>query len=196
VNARPRLIVVAQIAGAFGVKGEVRVRSFTDDPEACFAYGPLMDAAGKVVLTPVRHRALNDLFGVTAKEQRQREEWEAMRGTLLHADRASLPAADEGEFYVSDLIGLRVVHVDGRELGAVKSVQNFGAGELIEVQPVSGSAYLLPFTEEIFPELDIPAGLLRAAPDEALLPEAPARPDPTRRDPTRPDSTRTGPKPG
>ena len=182
MTGKPKLIVVAQIAGAFGVKGEVRVRSFTDDPEACFAYGPLMDEAGRVVLTPVRHRTLNDLFGVTAKEQRQREEWEAMRGTLLHADRASLPAADEGEFYVSDLIGLRVVHVDGRELGVVKSVQNFGAGELIEVQPSSGGAYLLPFTEETFPELDIPAGLLRAEPDEALLPEAPKPLEPNRTD--------------
>jgi hypothetical protein len=93
--------------------------------------------------------------------------------------------------WFTDLIGLRVVHLDGRELGAVKSVQNFGAGELIEVQPSSGSAYLLPFTEEIFPELDIPAGLLRAAPDEALLPEAPTRPDPA-----RPDPTHTAPKPG
>ena len=67
----------------------------------------------------------------------------------------------------------------------MKSVQNFGAGELIEVQPSSGSAYLLPFTEDVFPEMDIPAGLLRAAPDDALLPEAP-----------KPDSTRTDPKPG
>lgn len=174
-----RLIVVAQIAGAFGVKGEVRVRSFTEDPEACFAYGPLMDEAGRVVLTPVRHRVLNDLFGVTAKETRQREEWEAMRGALLHADRAALPEAGEGEVYVSDLIGLRVVHVDGRELGVVRSVQNFGAGELIEVQPSSGAAYLLPFAEDVFPEIDLTGGVLRAAPDEALLPEAPTRNGPT-----------------
>lgn len=190
MSGKPKLIVVAQIAGAFGVKGEVRVRSFTDDPEACFAYGPLMDEGGKVVLTPVRHRALNDLFAVTAKEQLQREAWEAMRGTLLHADRAALPAAEEGEVYVSDLIGLRVAHVDGRELGIVKSVQNFGAGELIEVQPPSGASYLLPFTEETFPEMDIAGGLLRAAPDEALLPEPPGRPDPSRPDPTRTDPTR------
>ncbi len=122
------LIVVGQIAGAFGVRGEVRVRSFTDDPEAIFDYGPLLDAAGKVVLTPVRHRSLNDLFSVTAKEALQREAWEAMRGTLLHAPRAALPEADEGEIYVADLIGARVVHVDGRELGVVKTVQNFGAG--------------------------------------------------------------------
>ena len=184
MTQKPKLIVVGQITGAFGVKGEVRVRSFTDDPEACFAYGPLMDAKGQVVLTPVRHRTLNDLFGVTAKEQRQREEWEAMRGTLLHADRAALPEAEEGEVYVSDLIGARVVHTDGRELGVVKSVQNFGAGELIEVKPAAGPSYLLPFTEDVFPEMDIAAGLLRAAPDDALLPEPPAEP------------SRTDPKPG
>ena len=106
-----KLIVVGQIAGAFGVRGEVRVRSFTDDPEAIFAYGPLMDAAGKVVLTPVRHRSLNDLFSVTAKEEHQREAWEAMRGTLLHAPRAALPEADDGEVYVADLIALSRANV-------------------------------------------------------------------------------------
>ena len=176
------LIVVGQIAGAFGVKGEVRVRSFTDDPEACFDYGPLMDEAGKVILTPIRHRPLNDLFGVTAKEARQREEWEALRGTLLHAPREVLPEAEEGEFYVADLIGLPVVHVDGRELGVVKSVQNFGAGDLLEIRPAQGHAYLLPFTEETFPEISDSG--LRAAPDEALLPEGLARLDPSRTDQT------------
>ena len=178
-----KLIVVGQIAGAFGVRGEVRVRSFTDDPEAIFDYGPLLDAAGKVVLTPVRHRSLNDLFSVTAKEALQREAWEAMRGTLLHAPRAALPQADEGEIYVADLIGARVVHVDGRELGVVKTVQNFGAGELLEIKPPTGASYLLPFTEENFPGLDMAARLLTAAPDEALLPEDPSRPDPSHTDP-------------
>ena len=176
------LIVVAQITGAFGVKGEVRVRSFTDDPEACFTYGPLTDADGKVILTPVRHRVLNDLFGVTAKEARQREEWEAMRGTLLHASREALPEADDGEFYVADLIGLTVTHVDGRELGVVKSVQNFGAGELLEIKPSQGQTYLLPFTEENFPEVSKSG--LRAAPDEALLPDSANRPEPSRTDQT------------
>jgi 16S rRNA processing protein RimM len=174
-----KLIVVGQIAGAFGVRGEVRVRSFTDDPEAIFDYGPLLDAAGKVVLTPVRHRSLNDLFSVTAAEAHQREAWEAMRGTLLHAPRAALPEAEEGEVYVADLIGARVVHVDGRELGVVKTVQNFGAGELLEITPPMGASYLLPFTEENFPGLDMDARVLTAAPDEALLPEDPNRTDPS-----------------
>lgn len=181
-----RLIVVGQIAGAFGVKGEVRVRSFTDDPEACFAYGPLMDERGEVVLTPLRHRSLNDLFGVTAKEQRQREDWEAMRGTLLHAARDALPEAEDGEVYVADLIGLRVIHADGRDLGVVKAVQNFGAGELVEIRPPKGPTYLLPFTEDVFPEIDLAAGVLTAAPDDVLLPDSfRAEPDATRTDPTR-----------
>lgn len=184
MSGTQKLIVVGQIAGAFGVRGEVRVRSFTDDPEACFSYGPLYDADGRVVLTPVKHRSLNDLFGVTAKERRQREDWEAMRGTLLHAPREALPEAEEGEIYVADLIGMRVVHADGRELGVVKSVQNFGAGELLEIRPSSGATYLLPFTEEIFPQIDADAGVLTAVPDEAYLPEPTAGADATRTDPT------------
>ncbi len=166
-----RLIVVGQIAGAFGVKGEVRVRSFTGDPEAAFAYGPLVDETGAVVLTPVKVRPLNEGFGVTAKEKRQREEWEALRGTLLHAPREAMPEAEEGEFYVADLIGMVVTHVDGRELGHVAAVQNFGAGELIEVKPPKGQGYLLPFTEDVFPAIDAEARVLRADPDEGLLPD-------------------------
>ncbi len=88
-----RLVVVGQIAGAFGVKGEARVRSFTTDPEDCFSYGPLLDETGAVVLTPLRNRVLNEGFGVTTKEARQREEWEAMKGTLLYVPREAMPRA-------------------------------------------------------------------------------------------------------
>jgi 16S rRNA processing protein RimM len=166
-----RLVVVGQIAGAFGVKGEARVRSFTDDPEACFSYGPLVDEKGAVILTPVKARLLNQDFGVTTKEQRQREEWEALKGTLLHVPRAAMPATDVNEFYVADLIGMSVVHADGRALGVVKAVQNFGAGELIEIAPPSGSTFLLPFSDDVFPEVDLGVRRLVASPDEALLPE-------------------------
>jgi 16S rRNA processing protein RimM len=167
-----RLIVVGQIAGAFGVKGEARVRSFTSDPEACFSYGPLLDDKGAVVLTPVKARLLNQDYGVTTKEQRQREDWEALKGTLLHVPRAAMPATEGNEFYVADLIGMSVVHADGRVLGAVKAVQNFGAGELVEIAPPSGSTFLLPFSDEVFPGVDQGARRLTATPDEELLPEA------------------------
>ena len=165
------LIVVGQIAGAFGVKGEVRVRSFTDDPEACFGYGPLVDEKGAVILTPVKARPLNQDFGVTTKEQRQREEWEALKGALLYIPRAAMPATGSNEFYVADLIGMAVVHADGRALGQVKAVQNFGAGELIEIVSLSGATFLLPFTDAVFPDVDVKARRLIASPDEELLPE-------------------------
>ncbi len=166
-----RLVVVGQIAGAFGVKGEARVRSFTDDPDACFSYGPLMDEKGVVILTPVKARPLNQDFGVTTKEQRQREDWEALKGTLLHVPRAAMPAPEDNAFYVADLVGMDVVHADGRALGKVKTVQNFGAGELIEIAPPSGASFLLPFSDPVFPEIDLAARRLTATPDEELLPE-------------------------
>ena len=172
MTGRPKFIVVGQIAGAFGVKGEARVRSFTDDPEACFSYGPLLDAKGEVLMTPVKARPLNEGFGVATREKRQREEWEALKGELLHVPREAMPAAEEGEVYVADLIGLSVVHHDGRVLGKVKSVQNFGAGELIEIQPASGQAFLLPFTKDVFPEIDPALGALKASPEEELLPDS------------------------
>jgi 16S rRNA processing protein RimM len=167
-----RLIVVAQLAGAFGVKGEARVRSFTDDPEACFSYGPLLDKDGAVVLTPVRHRPLNEGFGVTAKESRQREEWEALKGTLLHVPREALAAAEDNEIYLADLIGMDVVHADGRELGKVVAAHDFGAGDLIEIAPPAGASFMLPFTDENFPAFDVAARRLTATPDETLLPES------------------------
>lgn len=171
---KPKLIAVAQIAGAFGVKGEARVRSFTANPEDCFAYGPLLDESGAVVMTPLKHRPLNEGFGVTTQEKHEREHWEALRGTLLHAAREEMPEADEeeGEIYVADLIGMSVVHVDGRALGTVKAAHDFGAGDLIEVQPETGASFLLPFTEELFPEIDVEARVLRADPDDAYLPDS------------------------
>ncbi|MBI1361818.1 MAG: 16S rRNA processing protein RimM [Alphaproteobacteria bacterium] len=172
MSAPPRLVVVGQIAGAFGVKGEARVRSFTADPEACFSYGPLMDEAGAVVLTPVRHRPLNEGFGVIAREQRQREDWEAMKGLLLHVPRVAMPEPEEDEVYVTDLIGLAVEHVDGRALGVVTDAPNFGAGDLIEVKPPRGGVFYLPFTHAVVPEVDLSARRLRVDPDEDLLPEA------------------------
>ena len=171
-----RLIVVGKLAGAFGVKGEARVLSFTTDPEDCFSYGPLLDADGAVVLTPQRARPLNDGFGVTTEEKQQREHWEALRGTLLHVAREAMPKTEDNEVYVADLIDLDVVHADGRALGKVKAVQNFGAGDLIEITPPVGPAFLLPFTQENFPEIDVAGRVLRASPDEEYLPENLQRP--------------------
>lgn len=168
-----RLIVVGQIAGAFGVRGEAKVRSYTEDPDACFDYGPLLDADGKVLLTPVSVRPLKDVYGVVTEETRTREEWEDLKGTFLHVPRGAMPEPDdEDEVYVVDLIGCTIVHADGRQLGVVRDVRDFGAGDLLEVQPPEGPVYFLPFTRDAVPDVNLSARILTAAAGDDLLPES------------------------
>ena len=168
-----RLIVVGQIAGAFGVRGEAKVRSYTDDPDACFDYGPLLDADGKVLLTPVSIRLLKDVYGVVTEENRTREEWEELKGAFLHVPREAMPdPEDEDEVYVVDLIGCAVVHADGRQLGVVRDVRDFGAGDLLEIQPPEGPAFMLPFTREAVPDVDLQARVLTSAAEDDLLPDS------------------------
>ena len=103
-----KLIVVGAIKGAHGVRGEVRVKSFTAVPDDVFGYGPLLDEAGQIVLTPQSARPGKDHFIVRPKEQKQKEAWDALKGMLLHVPRANLPDTSDDEFYIEDLIGLPV----------------------------------------------------------------------------------------
>lgn len=151
-----RLIVVGALSGAHGVRGDVRVRSFTADPEAIFDFDQLLDEKGKPVLSIKSFKPASDHFIVTPKTSRQKEEWDAMKGVKLHVSRADLPSADEDEFYVEDLVGLKTCHPDGTLFGHVKSVQNFGAGDLLEVAPDAAGepAYFVPFTLKDVPDID------------------------------------------
>jgi 16S rRNA processing protein RimM len=167
-----RLVVVGQIMGAFGVRGEARIRTFTENPGDCFSFGPLLDEAGDVVLTPVRSRPLGDGFAVTARENRNREDWEGMRGRLLHVRRGAMPTLAEDDYYIADLVGCSVRHADGRALGQVIAAHDFGAGDLIEIETPAGQRFMLPFTRSDVPEVDLVRRLLTAAPDESYLPEA------------------------
>ncbi len=151
-----RLIVVGVIKGAHGVRGDVRVKSFTADPDDVFTYGVLTDEAGKPVLTPQSARSGKDHFIVRPKEQKQKEEWDAMRGTLLHVPRAQLPETDDDEFYIEDLVGLQVFAGGGEPAGTVKAVQNFGADDLLEVRLADrGDTVLVPFTLADVPTVDL-----------------------------------------
>ena len=152
-----RLIAVGVLRGAHGVRGEVRVKSFTADPEALFGYGPLMDEAGAVLLTPKSARAGKDHFIVRPKDL-QKEQWDALRGRLIYVPRARLPAADEDEFYVEDLAGMDVYAGGDSPAGRVRSVQNFGSGDLLEVD-VTGlaSTVFVPFTQADVPVVDVAA---------------------------------------
>jgi 16S rRNA processing protein RimM len=156
-----KLILVAQVAGAFGVRGEVRLTAFTEDPLGLLDYGVLLNAAGAPALTMKTGRAVKGAVIGEAAEIATREQAEAMRGLKLYIDRSALPPAeDEDEFYLVDLIGLSVVSPAGEPLGAVKFVANFGAGDLLEIAPATPgeASWYAPFTKAVVPHVDLAAG--------------------------------------
>lgn len=153
-------ILIAEITTAHGIRGEVVVRAYTDNPDNLVAYGPLMDAAGRRSFTLTALRVTNK--GVVARVAgvNDRNAAEALRGTKLYVDRAKLPSTGEAEFYHADLIGLRAIAEDGQALGEIVSVQNFGAGDLLELKPVEGETEFIPFENRWVPTVDLDAGHL------------------------------------
>jgi 16S rRNA processing protein RimM len=152
------MVMVGAIAGAFGVKGEVRLRAFTDKNEGVIAYGPLYGEDGKILLKPKSWRELKDGVAVVAPEIKTREEAEAMKGQKLFVPRANLPATAEDEFYVVDLLGSRAEALDGTVLGDIVAVWNFGAGDILEYKPPNGGPNVrITFTKETVPHVDLGA---------------------------------------
>jgi len=150
------LILVGRVAGAFGIKGEVRITSFTADPMALVDYKTLLREDGSPGLTLTGGRVAKGGVVVRAREIETREQAEAARGLRLYIPRDTLPEPeDEDEFYVADLVGLDVISVEGEALGRVKSVHDFGAGDLLEIEPAQGPSWWLPFTREAVPEVSI-----------------------------------------
>ena len=157
-----RLILVGRVAGAFGVRGEIRITSYTDDPAALLTYRDLKRGDGSPALTLTEGRPHKGALVARAREIATREDAAALRGLELYAPRAAFPPPDEDEFYLADLIGLAAVTPAGEALGRVKSVQNFGAGDLLEIAPKAGPTWWLPFTKEAVPEVRIADGLVVA----------------------------------
>ena len=150
------LILVARVAGAFGVKGEVRLTAYTADPMALASYRELKRDSGAPGLTILSARPAKGGIVARTQEVATREQAEALRGLQLYIPREILPEpADEDEFYLIDLIGLAVVTPDGEPLGVVRTVQDFGAGDLLEIQPPHGPSWWLPFTREAAPEVSL-----------------------------------------
>ena len=158
---------VGAIAGAHGVRGAVRVRSFTERPEDIASYGPLEDeAGGRVFALALTGRAGGHLVG-SIEGISGREAAEALRGTRLYVDRARLPPPmDEDEFYHADLLGLAAVDGDGRARGRVAAILPAGDAAVLEIDPGDGEALLVPFTREHVPEIDIAAGRMVIDPPE------------------------------
>ncbi len=151
------LVLVGRIGAAHGIKGEVRLVSFTEDPKAVGSYGPLQDAGGArrfeiAALRPVK----DNIFVVRFAGISTRDAAEALTNLDLYFPRTALPVTGEEEFYHADLIGLRALDTAGTEVGRVLNVLNFGGGDILEIVPPDGSeTLLLPFTKACVPTIDL-----------------------------------------
>jgi 16S rRNA processing protein RimM len=160
-------ICVARIGAAHGVRGAVKLWTFTEDPLAVKRYGPLMtkDGARQFEVTQVRE-AKGHLVA-TLKGVATREDAERLNGVELYVAREKLPATDEDEYYHADLIGLAAVNAANEPLGRVIAIHNFGAGDIIEIAPPHGATLLLPFTNAVVPTVDVTGGrVVIELPDE------------------------------
>jgi len=152
------LICVGAISGAFGVKGEVRIKSFCADPAAIADYSPLSTEDGKNFDLGIT-RSIKGGFAAVISGVDNKEDADALRSTRLYARRDQLPSLPDDEFYHSDLIGLTAVDTGGVKLGKIKSVLNHGAGDILEITGAGlKEPVLLPFTIEAVPTVDLTAG--------------------------------------
>ncbi len=161
-------VCLGRAIGARGLKGEVRIKTFTEDPLAIGAYGPLQDEARTRQFEISNVKTAKDGVVARLKGISTREQADALKGVEFFVDRDRLPdVEDDSTFYFEDLIGLVAINENGSALGQVVAVQNFGAGDLLEVRPATGGAtVLVPFTREIVPDIDKEAGwLLMLAPE-------------------------------
>ena len=157
-------VTIGVILGAHGVRGDVRVRSFTAEPEAVLEYAPLLSEQGDVLIEPTAVRTGKDHFIVSPKNKRQKEDWDGMKGTKLYVPRDALPETDEDECYIEDLVGLDGYSGGDTPLGRVKAVLNHGASDLVEIQASGQSKpVLVPFTFEDVPTIDLALGRIVVA---------------------------------
>ena len=158
-DSKPDRVCLGVIAGAHGVRGLVKIKSFTEDPEDVAAYGPVCDETGRKrfvlkIKGLVKGLVLAELEGIRDRDQAQ-----ALHGLHLYVARGALPRLEAGEtFYQADLIGLAAEDPEGRPLGRVVAVPNFGAGDLLEVLDPERVSQFYPFTRAVVPEVDVAAG--------------------------------------
>ena len=162
-------VLLGVVAAPHGVRGLVRIKSYTEDPLAVASYGPLSDESGKKeyrveALSAQKGAVLARIEGVA-----DRTAAEALRGLRLYVERDRLPATGEREWYEADLIGLSAVGRDGRDWGKVVAFHDFGAGPVMEVSGASMGGLMLPFTDEAVPEIDVAGGRVLVDPPAGLL---------------------------
>lgn len=165
-------VLLGVVAAPHGVRGLVRIRSYTENPMAIASYGPLSDETGRKqyrveALSTVKEAVLARIEGVA-----DRTAAEALRGLRLYVERERLPATDEREWYEADIVGLAAVGRDGRDWGKVIAFHDFGAGRTMEISggSASRSPVMLPFTVEAVPEVDVEGGKVVVEPPAGVLP--------------------------
>ncbi len=158
-DPRPNdLICVGAIAGAFGVRGEARLKSFCAEPMDIARYAPLLTEDGKRSFTVKALKAIKDGFSCRLGGVATREDAEALRGTRLYTPRDRMPSLPDDEFYYSDLVGLDVVDTGGALIGQVRTVDDFGGGDFLEIiRADNGKFLLVPFTRDAVPTVDLAA---------------------------------------
>ncbi len=158
-HAGADLVLLGRISAAQGLRGEVRITSFTEDPENITAYGRLTDQAGRSFIIESLRVIKGSVLAARLTGVADRTSAEKLKGTELYVEKARLPETDEDEWYWDDLVGLRAETADGETLGEIAAVQNYGAGDLLEIRlKDSRETVLLPFTESAVPEVNVQGG--------------------------------------
>ncbi len=163
----PADILLGVVIGAHGLKGEVRVKTFTETPDRLCAYGPLHAKDGRVFTVTAARVTAPDGAVVRFDGISDRDAAEALKGVQLFVARAALPTTEAEEFYHADLVGLRAEDAEGRLIGHVRGIHNFGAGDVLDIEKPDGSEALLPFTRDFVPVVDVKSGRITiAVPEE------------------------------
>ena len=172
--AADRMIAVGRVAGAFGVRGEVRITAFTEEPLALARFRELKRQDGSPGLTVLSARDAKGGIVCRCQGVETKEQADALRGLRLFIPREALPAPEDDEFYLADLIGLSGINAEGETLGAIKAVQDVGAGDILEITTAAGGpTWYLAFTRETVPTVDIAAGrVVVVIPTEVVADEA------------------------
>lgn len=164
-------VIVGTIGGAFGVQGEVRLKSYCADPQAIADYTPLCTEDGRAFVQVVLTGQLKNGFTARLDGVVTKEDADALRNVSLYAPRDVMPSLPDDEYYYADLIGLTVVDTGGAILGTVKNVMDHGAGDLLELNvPGQAETVLLPFTQAAVPTVDLRAERIVADPPDGLFP--------------------------
>lgn len=162
-------ICVAQIGAAHGLKGDVRLWSYTEDPKAVARYGTLVTEDGTRQLEIVQLRAEKDHFIAKLRGIDDRNAAEALRNVRLYVARERLPATEDADtFYHADLVGLAAADPDGNALGDVVAIHNYGAGDIVELRRADGTTHMYPFHRDVVPEIDIAGGRMTIVPPEEV----------------------------